>query len=677
MIKTPNLQEITNLVELAHWQAKNNPDRVGFIYLPDGEDQEILLTYGELDLRARTLAAWLQQHRVKEGERALLLYPPGLDPIIGLFGCLYAGIVAVIVAPPRPNTPLTVIEDAAENAQATLVLTHSTFLNGIQEQVKQSRLNALAWFSTDQIPAENSAEDWRTPTLSKDTLALLVFSSGSTNTPKGVMITHRNILSGIEPTAERLFYSSDSVFVGWFPQHHITTLFWYFQVLGISMKIVFMPVSAFIDKPARWLRAVTRYRSACSGTLNFGLQYALERISPEERSLLDLRTLKVCILGGERVRMDLVEKFNETFANNGLDPDVIIPVYGLTENFGVATAVVKQNGIKTYTLDRIALSRNQVVLVDESAENSQSFVGCGKALSDKKIVIVDPESRLRCPPNQIGEIWISGDSIAVGYWNNPEETQKSLQARLADTSEGPFLRTGDLGFEDDGEIIITGRIKDMIILHGKNFYSQDFEKTVDGCHPALVPGGVAAFAIMVANDERLAILCELKEEISSQEAEAVYRAIRQAVGKDQLQSVYLVGLLKANSLPRTASGKVKRYLCREDVMAGRLQALKISRLDEMIPQAKSERGGYVAPRTPVERALAGIWSSVLGIDRIGVNDNFFELGGDSLKATQILAQAQDVFQIELPLRIPHETPTLGMMAKTIVELRSKPSNQEG
>jgi acyl carrier protein/predicted Rdx family selenoprotein len=295
-------------------------------------------------------------------------------------------------------------------------------------------------------------------------------------------------------------------------------------------------------------------------------------------------------------------------------------------------------------------------------------------VADKKIIIVDPESLTQCPPDRIGEIWLSGTGIAQGYWNRPEETQITFQAYLTDTGEGPFLRTGDLGFFADDDLVITGRLKDLVIIRGKNYYSQDLERTVESRHPALQPGGGAAFAITMGEEEQLAIMHEVKRDYSNLDADEVIQSIRRAVAQDQELPVYAVALVKAGALPRTPSGKIQRFRCRADFMAGRLDAIKISRLQDLSSSKTpdDEKSGYVAPRTPIERALVGIWAGVLGLGRIGIHDNFFELGGDSLKVTQILSQVQDVFQVELAARSPFDSPTIAGMAAAIGAARQHP-----
>lgn len=667
-----NFPEISNLIELTQWQAKHNPEKIGITFLPDGEDQEINLTFRELDEQARVVSAWLQT-QARVGERALLLFPPGINYIVTLYGCLYAGIVAVIVNPPLPNMPLAPLEEVADHAQATLAITISPVLNTLTNQLSRSRLGLLRWLTQDQIPEHIQPIDWKNPDLPQTTIALLVYTSGSTSFPKGVMISHSNLISEMIPTSERLRLNEDSVYVSWFPLHHMAGLFWVYLLIGIGLRIILMPVWAFIDRPVRWLRAITRYGGTCTGAFNFGLQSSIERIPMEERITLDLSRLQTCFLEGERIRADLVEQFVTAFEPYGINRSTIVPIYALTETVGFGTVVNAPAGISTYTLDRAALGQNWAVQVPPGTKNSQTYVSCGRPLGNKRIIIVDPETHRQCPPEYIGEIWISGPSIAAGYWNNPLETSKNFRASLADTGEGPFLRTGDLGFEDDGQIIITGRIKDMIILHGKNFYSQDFEKTVDGCHPALARGGVAAFAVTHDDgEERLSIVCELKPDHNALEVESVFHAVRQAIGKDQQQSVHLIALVKAGAIPRTPSGKLKRYLCRDELTSGRLNAIAISRLEDFKPTTGQTKEEYIAPKTPIERALVGIWSSVLGLKGIGVNDNFFDLGGDSLKATLVLAQAQDIFQIELPSRLQFDTFTVGGLAEFIANLRGKP-----
>jgi acyl-CoA synthetase (AMP-forming)/AMP-acid ligase II/acyl carrier protein len=670
MIALSNLTEFSNLVELAMWQAKNNPDRKVITFLPNGEAEQLDLTFKDLDRRARTAAVWFQT-LARMGDRAIILCPQGIEFIVSLYGCLYAGIIPVLTNIPRPNSSLQPLQTTVEDSGAILILTTAPMLAALRPSIENTSLKLIPWLALDQIPDDILQDRWIFPDLSRDSIAWLVYTSGSTNNPKGVIFTHGGFLDEFEPVSLRLGLISDTVVVTWAPFYHIAGIYWILLLLGSGMHFVFMPTQAFMERPARWLETITRFHASVSFTFNFGLQAAIDQISLAKRTEFDLSSLKICLVGGERIRSDLLEQFSLAYSPFGFKRDSFVAGYGSTEILGFGTAEPRPGGFKTYALDPTGLEQNQVRLIDPSSPKALKLVGCGKYLQNKVISIVDPETRKISPPDRIGEIWVASKNISIGYWNRPQETSESFNVSLADSNDCSYYRSGDLGFFQNDDLVITGRIKDMVILHGKNYFSQDFENSVIFCHPAIAAGGVAAFPILINEEERLAIACEIKQDTHPTHLDEIISAVRRAIAKDQQQTVFIVALVKAGSLPRTPNGKLQRFAVLRDLNANHLDMIHISRLDELAPLAQSEITGYVAASTPIERALAGIWSSVLNIERVGVNDNFFDLGGDSLLGTQILSQIQDVFQVEIPTQTIFETPTVASMAKLINKLRQE------
>ncbi len=670
----PDLDQAKNLVEVARWQAQHNPERIAVTYLPtgDGEEQEHNLTFGRLDEQARALASELLKNG-QPGDRALLLYPSGLDSIIAIYACLYAGMVGVFVGLPRPDASLDPLQAAAERSGAALALTTAAYLAGIRPRVDQSPLQSLCWLATDEALRKAGADGWQPPDTDRDSLAFLLFTSGSTSMPKGVMISHGGVIGEMEALEKQLHIRPDTVGVSWSPLYHIGGLILPLIMPASGMRFVFMSPQSFLERPIRWLKALSKYRASVSSTFNFGIQISVERTTPEERSQLDLSTCTDIVIGGERLRADLIEKFLQTYAPYGFPRSGLKPAFGLTETIGTTTIFdAGSDGYKSYALDLDAVKVGKVALAAPNAEKPQVHVGCGKPVPGKRVVIVDPNTLRACPPDTMGEIWAFNGRIAQGYWKNPEATKEIFQAYLADTNEGPFFRTGDIGCFIEGDLVVTGRIKEMVILHGKNYFAQDLEKTIETAHPQLVPGSMAAFALSDDSEERLGFACEVAGEVGDAEADRIISAVREAVAREQHETVHLVGLVKSGGLPRSSSGKLLRYACRESLVSGALDMIKLSRLEDPGEQLPDEDGsGYAAPRTAIERALAGIWASVLRKARVGVNDNFFDLGGDSLLAAQILAQVQDVFLVELPAHLLFKTTTVAGMAALITEARKK------
>ncbi len=574
--------EPTTLVEILRRRVLHQPDRLAYTFLLDGEIEEAHLTYADLDRKARAIGARLQSLGAC-GERALLLYPPGLDFIAGFFGCLYAGVVAVPIYPPHParlDRTLPRFLAIARDAQPVAVLTSSELLPVAESLILQAPdLQALHWLATDTI-AGNLAAEWQPPALSSTSLALFQYTSGSTAAPRGVMLTHGNLLHNSYLMQQCFEHTSESRGVIWVPPYHDMGL-----IAGIlhpfhlcSSMILMSPV-AFLQRPLRWLQAISRSRATTSGGPNFAYDLCVRKITPEQRATLDLSSWDVAVTSAEPIRHDTLERFAEAFASCGFRQKAFYPCYGLAEATLIASGGLKGAPPIVFTVQSAALERNRAVAASREDAGARTLVGCGQSRGDQKIVIVHPETLTRCSSDEVGEIWIAGPSVAQGYWNQPEDTERAFHAYLANTGEGPFLRTGDLGFLKDGELFVTGRLKDLIIIDGYNHYPQDIELTVEQSYPALRPGCCAAFSVDVAGQERLVIAAEversyLPRRVQSLDTKEVVQAIRRAVAEYHELSVYAVSLLKPGTIPKTSSGKIQRHVCRTNFLAGSLDVIE-------------------------------------------------------------------------------------------------------
>ncbi len=489
--------KFSTLVELLRYRALHQPGQLAFTFLQDGETESSSLTYQELDRQARAIATQVQSFGAT-GSLALLLYPPGLEFIAAFFGCLYAGAVAIPAYPPRRNQNMFRLQAIVASSQAVVALTTTSLLTNIRDQFAQNpELAALRWLATDNI-ASDQALDWQEPALSSDTLAFLQYTSGSTGTPKGVMVSHSNLLHNSTLIQQCFEDTPNSIGVSWLPPYHDMGLIGgVLQPLYVGAPMILMSPVAFLQKPLRWLLAISRYRATTSGGSNFAYDLCVRKITPEQRVTLDLSSWKVAFNGAEPVRADTLDRFVRTFGPCGFRREAFYPCYGMAE-----TTLFVSGGLKTappvvHHVKGTALEQNRVVAAASEQEGVRAIVGCGQTWLDQKIVVVDPESLTQCLSDQVGEIWVSGSSVARGYWRRPEETQQTFQAYLADTVEGSFLRTGDLGFLHNGELFVTGRLKDLVIIRGRNHYPQDIELTVDESHPALRSGCAAAFSVEV------------------------------------------------------------------------------------------------------------------------------------------------------------------------------------
>jgi acyl transferase domain-containing protein/acyl-CoA synthetase (AMP-forming)/AMP-acid ligase II len=553
----------SSLVDLLRYRVLNQPEEIAYTFLVDGERESVSLTYQELDRKARAIATQLLQQVGVIGSRALLLYPPGMEFVAAFFGCLYAGFVAVPAYPPRRNQKMSRLQAIVSDSQAVVALTTESELASIQAQLTENTtLAILPWLATDSINSE-LASGWREPTSNRDTLAFLQYTSGSTGTPKGVMITHGNLLHNSKLIYQFFGHTPESKGVIWLPPYHDMGLIGgVLQPLYGGFPVTLMSPVAFLQKPFRWLQAISRYKATTSGGPDFAYDLACRQITPEQLASLDLSSWEVAFTGAEPVRAQTLARFAETFAPCGFRQEAFYPCYGMAETTLIVSGGEKSQAPIIQHVQAAALEKNQVVNATDK-DGVRTIVGCGQSNPDQKVLVVDPESLTPCPNGQVGEVWVAGPSVAQGYWNRSKQTKEAFQAYLADGKTGPFLRTEDLGFLLDGELFITGRLKDLIIIMGRNHYPQDIEITVEKSHPALRPGCGAAFAVEINNSERLVIVQEVERSyLRKLNANEVIGAIRKAVAEEHDIQAHAILLLKTNSLPKTSSGKVQRSTCR-------------------------------------------------------------------------------------------------------------------
>jgi acyl-CoA synthetase (AMP-forming)/AMP-acid ligase II len=558
-------------IDVLQERVSAHPDRRAYAFLIDGEAEGAVLTYRELERRVRAMAGWLQAQGARDA-RALLVYPPGLEYIVAFLACLYAGVVAVPTYPPRLNRPDHRLQAIVEDAQATLALTTAAILDTLDERVAHApELRGLRWLATDAVDPALSGR-WRRPDASAGTLAFLQYTSGSTGRPRGVMVTHGQALSNALMVDAAVEATPDAHGVFWLPPYHDMGL------VGGILQTVFSGVSttmmspfAFLQRPLRWLQAVARTRATHSGGPNFAYELCVSRTTPAQRAALDLRAWRVAFCGAEPIRGETLDRFAEAFAPAGFRPEAYRSAYGLAEATLLVSAGTPGAGARRYTLDAAALEQHRVVQVPEGS-GGRTTVSCGRPVAGVEVAVVDPVSEEPCAADHVGEVWVRGPNVASGYWNRLNESAAVFGAHLPD-GRGPFLRTGDLGFLQDGELVITGRIKDLIILDGRNHYPQDIEEAVERSVPGLRPGGCAAFSVDTPGGERLVVAAEVERGHLVADHGALGRAIRRAVAEEHAVHVYRVALLRPWAIPRTSSGKIQRHACRAAFLAGTLDPL--------------------------------------------------------------------------------------------------------
>ena len=567
---------IENFVDLLQRRNAERAAHTPFRFLADGESEEINLTYAELDRQARAIAAWLQRTQ-NPGDRVILIYPPGLEYITSFFGCLYAGVIAVPAYLPRMNRLTSRLLSIVADAKPTLVLTTKKILTDVTKRLAGvPELLSLQWMATDNI--EPGIEDsWSKPELTGDNLAFLQYTSGSTQAPKGVMVTHRNLIHNSEAIKQFFGNGPHSSGVIWLPPYHDMGLIGGIiqPIYADSTAIVMTPV-AFIQRPMRWLQAISKYRATVSGGPNFAFDLCVDRISAEQRATLDLSCWEVAFCGAEPVRHETLERFTEAFAPAGFRREAFYPCYGLAESTLMVTGGRPDRPPVKVSFQSDGLEKNRVVPVANEDPDARCLVGCGAVAGGQSVCIVDPESLQPAAPDVIGEVWVRGPSVAAGYWKMAEQTRETFGAHLPN-GDGPYLRTGDLGFFFDGELFVTGRIKDLIIIRGGNYYPQDIEHSVQKASGVLALGAGAAFSIEQDETEKLVIVHELNVR-HCDEPDAIFTAMRNVVAEDHELQLDSIVLLKPGQIPKTSSGKIQRRATKalyvEGMLTGVMAAYK-------------------------------------------------------------------------------------------------------
>ncbi|HET7505761.1 MAG TPA: fatty acyl-AMP ligase [Kofleriaceae bacterium] len=583
---------IKTLVELLRTRAETHAARLAFTYLKDGEEPDGAWTYRELDRRARQVAAALQNIGT-EGDRAILVYPPGLSFVAAFFGCLYAKRIAVPLSPPNPSRVLRELPRfrAILGSAAPAAILTSASLLAVTDSLRAAEpaITRIPFLTTDLLPDDEPG--WRDPGVGPETLAFLQYTSGSTALPKGVMVSHGNLLHNIAALAAIWGSREDRPMVSWLPVFHDMGLIGcVIQPILHGSSNVLMAPAAFLQRPLRWLQAISRYQAHTSGAPNFAYDLCVRRTTPEQRATLDLRSWRTAFNGAEPVRARSIAEFTRTFAPCGLRPDTMSPAYGLAESTLLGTGNPRGTLSKVVSFRSADLEHGKATSA-VPGDSVRELVACGRAPVGQRLVIVDPERCTQLADGEIGEIWLAGPSVAQGYWNLPDETQRTFGARLADSGDGPFLRTGDLGFVHDGQLFIAGRRKDLIIVDGRNHYPQDVELTVEQSHPVFRAGCSAAFSIDVDGAERVVVVAEADPNWNIAAAQAgadaktpLIRAARRAVAIAHDLDLHQLLLLRPASIPKTTSGKIRRQACRAGFLDGSLSSWDASPAMPRSPQ---------------------------------------------------------------------------------------------
>ena len=659
----------TTLVDILEWRAHHQPTRRAFTFLAEGDvARSVHLTYGELDRQARQTAEVIRASAETAGRPVLLLFPPDLDLLVALFGCFYAGAVATIADFPRRRSSLLPLESIVRDAGVTVGVTSR--LEDIEPYFTGSEtLKRLRWLSLAEVLRSPSPKSPDVTPPDPHSTAVLQYTSGTTETPRGVMVSHANLLHNSGIINRRFYQTENSRTVFWLPLSHDMGL-----VGGVCQPLyggyegTLMSPLAFLQRPIRWLQAISALRATTSAAPNFAYDLCVRRTTSAQREGLDLSSWTVAINGAEPVRARTIERFSELFGPCGFRPEAFCPSYGLAE----ATLLV--SGEKRHvppTIVGAAASASASV-----AGNDTLTVGCGRVAPEHRVLVVDPELTVPSKPGEVGEIWVAGESVAQGYWNRAEETEATFRAYLSDSGEGPFLRTGDLGYLAEDELFITARLKDIVIVRGINYSPYVIEQTVEKAHPSLQPAGGAAFVVPVHGEERLIVVHELERSfLRTIDENEVFNAIKQAVADAHGLEVQGIVLIRTGSLPKTVTRKTRRQACREGYLDQSLAAVAAWSSDAVEPGvAPNPAAGLPSPGARDRESAVRTWlveklSRQLNIPaaEMDVRRPLAEYGFDSAAVVGLAGDLEDYLGRELRPDLVYDYPTVEALSVYLAE----------
>jgi acyl-CoA synthetase (AMP-forming)/AMP-acid ligase II len=553
----------SSLVTLLAERAESQPDERAYLFLGDRGAEEAVLTFRELRDAAHALAARLTGI-ARAGDRALLVFPPGLEFMVAFLGCQIARVIAVPLMMPRRQSARDSSAAIMRDCEPAVALTSPAFAIRSDLQARFSR-QPLQWLSVDLAQREPGADDLPKP--DPDDIAFLQYTSGSTSEPKGVAVSHANLLANLEMIRLSLGTSRRSTYVNWVPLYHDMGLILNaLEAFYVGALCVLMAPNGFMQRPLNWLKAIHHYRAEVGCGPNFCYDLCVSRYREEQMEGVDLSSWKVALNGAEPVHAETVKRFIETFAGHGFDPAAVFPAYGMAEATLLISGGSRGAGHVTRTVSRSGLQAHALAPPAGQAD-AQTLVGCGRALVNEQIAIVDPERCERLSADEVGEIWVNGPNIGRAYWRNPEATATSLNARIKGEDDGAnWLRTGDLGCLDpSGELFITGRIKDLILIRGINHYPQDIEHTVQALHPAFRQNCGAAFSVSDERGEETLVIVQEVERTERNRIDAAETKglIREGVTEQHELFARHIVLIRPGALPKTTSGKIQRSLTRK------------------------------------------------------------------------------------------------------------------
>ncbi len=668
----PVLTSCTTYSEVIRKRVKSLSDFELFKFLSDGVTEDESYTYKQLDSNAKVVGAELQKYG-RKGDSVLLLFQPGLSYVASLFGCFYTGFVAVPAYPPRRNRGVERVYTIIRDSGARICLISQQVYKDIQRNFSQDALfKKLTWIIFEELD-KSSEFAFKEVQIYPDDLALLQYTSGSTGEPKGVMITQLNLLYNSEYIRQTFGTNRNSVGVHWLPLFHDMGLIGgLLQAAYVGLLNINMPPMAFLKNPLNFLKTIHKYRGTIAGGPNFSYDYCIDKTTHEERAQLDLSSMEVFFCGAEPIRKTTYDNFTDAFNVSKVSENQLYSCYGMAETTLIVTGGIRSNKPKYLSVDAKSLSENLVKVVDFENENSHILVGSGHSWLETNIKIVNPTTLKECGKDEVGEIWISGPTVASGYWNKPEETERTFDATIYGLDDVPFLRTGDLGFFHETELYITGRIKDLIIIRGVNHYPNDIEFSIQKAIPEIRQNGGAAFPITEDDTEKLVIVQEVERTaMRGVDHGSIVDRIREVLAEEHELDAHAIVLVRPGSIPMTSSGKIQHRQSKYEYLNGDLSVVfSWSKTKEI----ESSDDDFLVSKIPTEDSIRewviGWIMRNQGVSRedIDPDKNILSYGIDSLAAVTLETEISKQFGFQWHISSFILNPTINKLAEEGMEI---------
>lgn len=661
-----------NLIELLERRARSSPQKIAYTFLNFGKDgyKEVNLTYQDVYDNARAVAVSLKKCGLNKGDRVIIFSSQTYDNVYSVFGSIFAGAIFMLIPPPMDESKKIRFNSVLESSRAKFILCNNMMEHMLGQAAMGGKIMAgdagttAGFFNVEKCKKE--ADEWEKPDITEDTPVCLQYSSGSTNSPKGVVITHGNFIGNMESLTTFLGEDIPQTLVSWAPIFHnmgLSALV--FANAYFNARSVIMSPAAFMENPLNWLKAVSDYKGELILAPNSSYEFCTRVIDDRDLENIDLSTVKYAVNGSEPIHFNTLQSFADKFEKCGFKLSAFCPGYGLAEATCFAAAV--KSGLKHRWIDYESMRKRLFVeSADENAPRKQ-MVSVGKPLNGTKIIAVNYDTGELCKENEIGELWIQGPSVAVGYWKLDEETGEAFQG-VIENHEGYFLKTGDLGAVYQGEVYIAGRLKELIIINGHNIVPQDIAITIKENVALLRTSTIVSFAVNADSKERFVTCVEVPGSIHPD-----YAALADSISKS-LYSVYEfspydIVFVKEGSLPRTDNKKIRILKAKEFYEAKKLETIYCTR--DASQCGENERK-IIGPGDETEEKLLSIFKKVIGSEEdISTDDNFFAIGGDSLAIVQLAALVEKEFNIVIPVKYLMETPTVQGAAKYLKAARSE------